>query len=90
LFAFLTIVCVAGIAGWATVTAARSLGGRGSDDLELRLEDLIDAVAGLRADLDEMAAKQTSDRELLEERLDFTERLLTRGQDEERKKPGLD
>ena len=84
----LTIVSVAAIAGWATVASAHALG-RGSTarrdpELARRLEDLHAAVAELRAEIDQLATQQEDDRQLLEERLDFAERLLTRGRDETR------
>ena len=79
----LAILGVAGIAGWATVAAARSLsGGKGDDEAELRIEELTAVLSGLQADFDDLARKQETDREALDERIDFAERLLTRGPDE--------
>lgn len=76
---------IAGILGWTIVGSAQALarGRHGADPaLERRIDDLSSAIAEVRAELDEMANKQETDRQLLEERLDFAERLLTRGRNE--------
>jgi hypothetical protein len=67
---------IAGIVGWAFVARGRQ---RGDPGLERRIEDLAAAVYELRAEVDAVAGKQEEDRQLLEERLDVTERLLSRG-----------
>ncbi len=83
----ITVISVAGIAGWATVASAHALGRsrRAGTDPESsrRLDELSAAVAELRADLDQLANQQEADRQVLEERLDFAERLLTRARDRE-------
>jgi hypothetical protein len=76
---------VVAIAGWAIVESerARARGRQRADPaLERRLENLSSAIVELRAELDDVASKQDTDRQLLEERLDFAERLLTRARGE--------
>ena len=74
---------VVAIAGWAIVESSRAFArGRTDPRLEQRLESLSSAIVELRAELDEVASKQDADRHLLEERLDFAERLLTRARGE--------
>lgn len=82
----LAAVCVAAIAGWATVSSVQMIvSGRqraGNSELSRRLDDLADVVAELRSDLDEAQAKHDGDMTALDERLDFTERLLTRARED--------
>ena len=70
---------------WAVVSVTQALTGsrrRGGDQrLERRIEDLADAVARVQEDLDTIANKHDADYQMLEERLDFAERLLTRAKD---------
>ena len=70
---------IAGIAGWVIVERGRH---RPDPGLTRRVEQLTSAVVGLREELDELATQQENDRQLIEERLDFAERLLTRGRGE--------
>ena len=66
---------IAGIAGWVIVERGKQ---RADPGLTRRVEDLATAVLEVREELDHLANRQDSDRQLLEERLDFAERLLTR------------
>lgn len=81
----LTVLGVAGIAGWATVASVSMFtrGMRSTTDPRLldRVREIADSVDQLRSDLDEMARKQENDVYSLEERLDFAERLLSKSQD---------
>ncbi len=83
----LTFISVAAIASWATVASARAVGRnrRAGTDPEStrRLDELSAAVAELRTELDQLANQQEADHQVLEERLDFAERLLTRARDRE-------
>ena len=83
----LTFISVAAIASWATVASVRALGRnrRAATDPEpsRRLDELSAAVAELRTELDQLANQQEADHQVLEERLDFAERLLTRARDRE-------
>ncbi len=77
----LTVICVAGIASWATVASAHALGR--NPESSRQLDELSAAVAELRTELDQLANQQQADRQALEERLDFAERLLTQARDRE-------
>ena len=66
---------IAGIAGWVIITRGRQPADPG---LERRVHDLSAAILELRAELDDVANRQDADRQLIEERLDVAERLLTR------------
>jgi hypothetical protein len=66
---------IAGIAGWVVVERGKQ---RPDPGLTRRLEDLTSAIVELRGEVDELASRQESDRQLLEERLDSAERLLAR------------
>jgi len=70
---------IVGIAAWAVVARGRQ---RADQGLERRVEDLASAIVELRAELDDMAGRQDADRQVLEERLESTERLLTRARGE--------
>ncbi len=70
---------IAGIAGWVIVERGRH---RHDPRLTERMDDLTAAIVALRGEVDELARRQDSDRQLIEERLDFAERLLTRARDE--------
>ncbi len=78
-------VCIAAIAAWATVASVQMIvrGRRADVDPELvrRVDELSGAVADLRSDLDEVSNRHETDHGALEERLDFAERLLTRGRE---------
>jgi outer membrane murein-binding lipoprotein Lpp len=66
---------IAGVAGWVIVERGKQ---RADPGLTHRIDDLASAVVELRDELDQLASRQDSDRQLLEERLDSAERLLTR------------
>jgi outer membrane murein-binding lipoprotein Lpp len=66
---------IAGVAGWVIVERGKQ---RADPGLTRRIDDLASAVVELRDELDQLASRQDSDRQLLEERLDSAERLLTR------------
>jgi hypothetical protein len=68
-------VPIVGIAGWVVVERGRH---RPDPGVARRIDELTSAVLELRGDLDDLANRQDSDRQLLEERLDSAERLLTR------------
>ena len=72
---------VVAIAGWAVVASAqaKARGAQPDPALARRLDELTNAIGELRGELDDVAMKQETDRQLLEERLDFAERMLTRG-----------
>lgn len=74
---------VVAIAGWAVVASAqaKARGAQPDPALQRRLDEMADAIGELRGELDEVAMKQETDRQLLEERLDSAERMLTRGRD---------
>ena len=82
----LAAICIAAIAGWATVASVQMMVGsrrRGADpELLRRIDDIADAVDELRSDLDQVTTKHDGDMVTLEERLDFAERLLTRAREE--------
>jgi len=65
---------IAGIAGWVIVERGKL---RPDPGVARRIEDLTSAVVELRDELDQLASRQDSDRQLLEERLDSADRLLT-------------
>ncbi len=73
------------VLAWAVVSVTRALSGsrrRAADPrLERRIEDLADAIARVQEDLDTIANKHDADYQMLEERLDYAERLLTRAKD---------
>ena len=79
-FLAITLIIIVAIAGWAGVASAQALAkGRagGSDQLSRQLDELYDTIAQLRDDVETIASKQQTDHQMLEERLDFTERMLT-------------
>ena len=82
-------ICTVAIGGWAVVSSVQALAFRNRPDpeLERRLDALLDVVAELRSDVDAIGNKQESDRQTLEERLDFAERLLTRGRSDAPEEP---
>ena len=83
---FIAVIIVAAIAGWAVVGSAQALSrGRGDGpalESARRLDELNAAMTDLRAEVDQLASQQEADRQALEERLDFAERLLTRARDD--------
>ena len=79
----MAMIAIAGIAGWAAVMAAQAIARGGSSrGLEHKLDAIHDQLADIRADLDTLAERQDHDRDALEERLDFAERVLARGKNE--------
>lgn len=73
------------VLAWAVVSVTRALTSsrrRAADPrLERRIEDLADAIAQVQEDLDTITNKHDADYQMLEERLDYAERLLTRAKD---------